>query len=110
MYNMRDPKNGHVLSIKALDQKNHKKLYETLTEDERQTADIDFGDNSDTFIWEYLDRYEGVQPAVLNMTRFDDNTDLSMTYLGRTDMTRTSKVKAEETFLYQIKGIQKENC
>ena len=32
--------------------------------------------------------YEGVQSEMLNTTRFDENSDLSMTYLGRTDMTR----------------------
>ena len=31
--------------------------------------------------------YEGVQSEVINITRFDENSDLSMAYLGRTDMT-----------------------
>ena len=30
--------------------------------------------------------------------RFDENSDLSITYLGRVDTTRTSKIKAEEIF------------
>ena len=30
--------------------------------------------------------------------RFDENSDLSTTYLGRIDMTRASKIKAEERF------------
>ena len=42
--------------------------------------------------------YEGVQSEVLCSTRFDENSDLSMTYLGRIDMTRASKFKAEEKF------------
>ena len=54
--------------------------------------------------------YDGVQSEVLNTTRFDESSDLSMTYLGRAGMIRTSKVNAEETFLYQTQGIQKENC
>ena len=41
--------------------------------------------------------HEGVQLVVLNTTSFDGSSDFSMIYLGRTDMTRTSKVKAEET-------------
>ena len=32
------------------------------------------------------------------MTRFDENTDLSMTYLGRIGQTRKSVIKAEERF------------
>ena len=33
---------------------------------------------------EYLDRYEGVISEILNTTSFDENTDLSTTYLGKT--------------------------
>ena len=42
--------------------------------------------------------YEGVQSEVIQTTRFDENSDLSTTYLGRIDMTRASKIKAEEKF------------
>ena len=31
--------------------------------------------------------YEGVQSEVLSTTMFDENSDLSMTYLGRADVT-----------------------
>ena len=40
--------------------------------------------------------YEGVKSEVLNTTEFDENSDLSITYLGRIDMTKASKIKAEE--------------
>ena len=36
---------------------------------------------------EYLDRYEGVKSEIVDTTRFDENSDLSTTYLGRVDMT-----------------------
>ena len=36
---------------------------------------------------EYLDRYEGVILEILDTTRFDENTDLSTTYLGKLRMT-----------------------
>ena len=75
-----DPKNLHDLSIIALDQKNHTQLYEKLTEDERQTLDIDFGDNPDKLRRQYLDMYEGVKSKVLHTTRFDETSDLSTTY------------------------------
>ena len=32
------------------------------------------------------------------MTRFDESTDLSMTYLGRIGQTRKSVIRAEESF------------
>ena len=31
---------------------------------------------------EYLDVYEGIQSEIVNTTRFDENSDLSTTYLG----------------------------
>ena len=45
---------------------------------------------------EYLDMYEGIQSEVISTPRFDENSDLSTTYLGKIGMTRTSKMKAEE--------------
>ena len=42
---------------------------------------------------------EGVQSEVISTTKFDENSDLSMTYLARIDMTRPSKNKEEEIFL-----------
>ena len=40
--------------------------------------------------------YEGIQSEVISTSRFDENSDLSTTYLGRMDITRASKIKAEE--------------
>ena len=47
---------------------------------------------------EYLDVYEGIQSEIVNTTRFNENSDLSMTYLGRSDKARNDKLKAEESF------------
>ena len=35
---------------------------------------------------------------MLFASKFDENSDLSMTYLGKGDMTRSTKIKAEERF------------
>ena len=48
--------------------------------------------------------YEGVQSEVIHNTRFDENSDLSMTCVGRKDMTRASKIKAEEKFPISEQG------
>ena len=40
--------------------------------------------------------YEGIQSEVISTTRFDENSDLNTTYLGRIDITRASTVKTEE--------------
>ena len=42
--------------------------------------------------------YEGIQAEVMNTTRYDENSDLSMTYLGRSDRVKSDKLKAEESF------------
>ena len=47
---------------------------------------------------EYLDICNGIQAEILSTTRFDDNSDLTTTYLGGVDITRVSKIKVEETF------------
>ena len=46
----------------------------------------------------YFDRYEGVQSEISQATRFDESSDLSTTYLGRTNQTRKSVIRAEESF------------
>ena len=44
---------------------------------------------------------------VISTTRFDENSDLSTTYLGRINTTRASKIKVQKKiFLYQNKGIE----
>ena len=53
---------------------------------------------------EYLDMYEGIQSEVISTTRFDENSDLSTTYLGRVDTTRASKIKVEERFPISEQG------
>ena len=46
---------------------------------------------SDKLTEEYLDRYDEVKSEILHMTRFDENSDLSTTYLGKANMTRTEQ-------------------
>ena len=41
---------------------------------------------------------------VISTIRFDEDSDL-----GRMAITRASKIKAEERFQYQNKGVQEEN-
>ena len=39
--------------------------------------------------------YEGIHSEILSTTRFDENSDLSTTYLGKV---KKNKIKAEESF------------
>ena len=74
------------------------------TEEEKQVLELDFGDMPKKQKEEYLDIYEGIQAEILSTTRFDENSDISTTYLGRVDMTRASKIKVEETFPISEQG------
>ena len=48
--------------------------------------------------------YEGIQSEVISTTRFDKDSDLSMTYLGRINITRAGKIKEEGKFLISEQG------
>ena len=49
--------------------------------------------------------YGGIQSEVINTARFDENSDLSTTYLGRIDITRVSKFEAEKKFPISKQGF-----
>ena len=53
---------------------------------------------------EYMDIYEGIQSEIVSSNRFDENSDLSMTYLGRVDKKNQNKLKAEESFSISEQG------
>ena len=48
--------------------------------------------------------YEGIQSEILNTTRFDENSDLSTTYLGTSDRSKYDRIKVEESFLISEQG------
>ena len=52
----------------------------------------------------YLDMYEGIQSEILNTTRFDENSDLNTTYLGKSYRSKNNKIKAEESFPISEQG------
>ena len=70
----------------------------------RPISETDFRDTSDRLKEEYLDRYDRVKSEILSTTRFDENTDLSMTYLGRVNIIRENKIIADEKFLISEQG------
>ena len=48
--------------------------------------------------------YKGIQSEILNTTRLDENSDLSNTYLGKSDRSKNDKIKAEESFSISEQG------
>ena len=88
----------HDVEIETLDYRHHKALYCELKREERELSDIDFGIYPDILKSKYLDMYEGVYAEMVHTTKFNENSDLSTTYLGQTNMMRDVNIKAEERF------------
>ena len=76
-----------------------------LKAEKSQTLEVDFGINPETLKSNYLDMYEGVHAKMVCTNRFDENSDLSMTHLGQTIMTRKTSIKAEEKFPISGQGF-----
>ena len=49
----------------------------------RDIIELDFGWTPNILKEGYLDVYEGIQSEILNSTRFEKNSDLNTTYLGK---------------------------
>ena len=99
------------LSIDQLNYRQDISLYRELQEKELLSTNLNFGNSSTKLKSEYLDMYEGIYAEIVSSNRFDEDTDLSTTYLGQMDMTRDMEVKAKENFpitvwLYKRKIIR----
>ena len=94
------PKNYHTLGINAV----NKCRNSWDSKEERDIIELDFGPTPNILKEEYLDVYKGVQSEILNTTRFDENSDLSTTYLGKSDRSKNDKLKVEESFPISEQG------
>ena len=93
------------LNIDSLNYRQNKDLYKELKEKELLDASVNFGRSPNKLKADYLDVYEGVYAEVISTDRFDEDTDLSTTYLGDT-LFRDTEIKAEESFPITLK----DNC
>ena len=85
----------------------NKDLYKELKEKELLDASVNFGRNPNKLKADYLDVNEGVNTEVISTDRFDEDTNLSTTYLVQVNMTRDTGVKAEESFPITARGYTK---
>ena len=84
---------SHSLNIKPVNR------YKVRPNEEREFREVDFGTNSQNLQDEYLDVYEGIRSDIVSSSRFDENSDISMTYLGKMGWEESqNKLKAEESF------------
>ena len=94
----------------SIDQMNYRQdidLYRELQKKELLNTDVNFGSSPDRLKAKYLDVYKGVYAEIFSSDRFDEDTDLSTTYLGQKDMTRNIEVRAEEYFPITLHGYTK---
>ena len=91
-----DIMNGN--NIKLIDYREHKRMYKKMGKEGGEQLHIDFGESPEIMKSRHMDVYDDIYAEVVMTSRFDENVDLSMTYLGRIDMKREEVMKAEESF------------
>ena len=77
---------NHALDIKAVNKYKHKP-----NTDDREFKELDFGATPQKLQEEYMDVYEVIYSEIVSSNRFDENSDLSTTYLGRVDKKNHTK-------------------
>ena len=101
----KDIMNG--IDIKLIDYQKHKRIYRKMNKEGGEKIDIDFGESPEVMKNRYMDIYDEVYLEVFTTSRFDENVDLSTTYLGRINMKREEMLKAEESFPISEQGFVK---
>ena len=86
------------IDIKPIDYREHKRIYRKMGKEEGEKLEMDFGESLEIMKGRYMDVYDDVYAEIVTTNRFDENVDLSTTYLGRKDMRREEVMKAEESF------------
>ena len=93
----KNPKNFQAMIIKPINSSKVSKGRKDKNIDESSLR-MDPAGISDESREEYLDWYEGIMSEILHTTRFDENSDLITTYLGKSNMTREGNLTIEERF------------
>ena len=86
------------IDIKPMDYRDHKRMYRKMGKQGGEWLNIDFGESLEIMRNRYMVVYDEIYAEVVTTSRFDENVDLSTTYLGRIDMKREEVMKAEESF------------
>ena len=93
------------INIKPIDYREHKRMYKKMGKEDGERIDIDFGESPEIMRRRYMDVYDNIYAEVVTTSRFDENVDSSMTYLGRIDMKRKEVMKTEESFVISEQGF-----
>ena len=76
-----------------------------MGKEEGEMLNIDFGESPKVLRDKYMDVYEEIYAEVVTTNRFDENVDLSTTYLGKIGMRGEDIMKAEESFPISEQGF-----
>ena len=68
---------NHMLDVKAMNK------YKSKPNVDREFKEIEFGTAPQQLEEEYMDKYEGIHSEIVSSDRFDENSDISTTYLGK---------------------------
>ena len=93
------------IDIKLIDYRDYKRMYRKMGKEGGEWLNIDFGESPEIMRNRYMDVYDEIHAEVVTTNRFDENVDLSMTYLGRINMKREEVMKAEESFPISEQGF-----
>ena len=92
------------LSINSMNYKQNRDLYKSLNNEQTIKTTLNFGNSPENLKAEYLDMFKGLYTEVISTNKFDEDIDISITYLRQVDMTRDIEVKAEESFPMTARG------
>ena len=93
------------IDIKLIDYREHKRMYRKMGKEGGEKIGMDFRESLEIMKSRYMDVYDNIYAEVVATSRFDENVDLSMTYLSRMDMKRDEIMTAEESFSISEQGF-----
>ena len=70
------------LSINSMNYRQNRDLYKSSNNEQTIRTNINFGNSPENLKADCLDMYEGIYKEVISTDRFDEDTDISTTYLG----------------------------
>ena len=79
--------------------------YKSKPDTGREFKELDFGVTPQKLQEKYTDIYEEIHSDIVSSNTFDENSDISTTYLGKTENKENQDIlKAEESFLILESG------
>ena len=87
---------NHALDIKAVNKHKSKP-----NADNTEFKELDLGVTSQILQEEYMGIYEGLHLEIVSSNRFDENSNISTTYLGQVDKENQHRLKKRNHSLYQ---------